>query len=65
MLPWTLCFRREPLAMLQDKVCVITGGSGSIGLATARLFVDQGAKVLLVDLSPEALDAAAAENLAR
>ena len=49
------------MAMLQDKVCVITGGSGSIGLATARLFVEQGAKVLLVDLLPEALDAAAAD----
>lgn len=49
------------MAMLQDKVCVITGGSGSIGLATARLFLEQGAKVLLVDLSQEALDAAAAD----
>lgn len=45
--------------MLQDKVCVITGGSGSIGLATARLFIEQGANVVLVDLSPEALDTAA------
>ena len=46
--------------MLQDKVCVITGGSGSIGLATARLFVEQGANVVLVDLSEESLAAAAA-----
>lgn len=46
--------------MLQDKVCVITGGSGSIGLATAQLFVEQGANVVLVDLSPEALAKAAA-----
>lgn len=46
--------------MLQDKICVITGGSGSIGLATAKVFVEQGAKVLLVDLSAEALAQAAA-----
>ena len=37
--------------MLQDKVCVITGGSGSIGLATAGQFVEEGAKVVLVALS--------------
>ena len=49
------------MAMLQDKVCVITGGSGSIGLATARLFIEQGAKVLLVDLSQAALDSAVAD----
>jgi NAD(P)-dependent dehydrogenase (short-subunit alcohol dehydrogenase family) len=46
--------------MLQDKVCVITGGSGSIGLATAHLFLNQGAKVLLVDLQEESLATAAA-----
>lgn len=46
--------------MLKDKVCVITGGSGSIGLATAQLFVEQGANVALVDLSPDALKDAAA-----
>lgn len=45
--------------MLKDKICVITGGSGSIGLATAKLFVAQGAKVVLVDLAEEALYAAA------
>lgn len=50
------------MVMLQDKTCVITGGSGSIGLATAKLFVEQGAKVALVDLSADAL-ALAAENL--
>ena len=38
------------MPLLQDKVCVITGGAGSLGLASARLFVAEGAKVMLVDL---------------
>lgn len=46
--------------LLQDKVCVITGGAGSIGLASARLFLQEGARVLLVDLHPAALEHAAA-----
>jgi NAD(P)-dependent dehydrogenase (short-subunit alcohol dehydrogenase family) len=35
---------------LQNRVCIITGGAGSVGLASARLFLDEGAKVMLVDL---------------
>ncbi len=40
---------------LEGKVCVITGGAGSIGLATARRFVAAGAKVMLADLSDDDL----------
>lgn len=47
------------MGMLDGKVCVITGGSGSIGLATAKAFLDEGANVLLVDLHQDALDSAA------
>jgi NAD(P)-dependent dehydrogenase (short-subunit alcohol dehydrogenase family) len=46
---------------LRDKTCIITGGSGSIGLATARLFLAEGARVMLVDIDRAALDRAVAE----
>ncbi len=45
---------------MQDKVCVITGGAGSIGAASAKLLVGEGAKVVLVDLDEAALKKAAA-----
>ncbi len=47
---------------LQGRVAVITGGSGGIGKAMARAFLDEGAKaVVLADLSADAVAAAAAE----
>ncbi len=46
---------------LADKVAVITGGTGGIGLAAARLFVAEGARVVLVDLDRARLDTAVAE----
>lgn len=45
---------------LAGKTCIITGGAGSIGLATARLFIEHGARVMLVDLDAESLRQAAA-----
>lgn len=49
------------MALLDDKVCIITGGAGSIGQATARLFLENGARVLIVDLKAEDLARASTE----
>ena len=47
---------------LQNRVAVITGGSGGIGQAMARAFLREGAKaVVLADLCEEAVHAAAAD----
>jgi len=44
---------------LQDRVCVVTGGSGGIGLAIAERFSACGAKVVLWDINGQAAQAAA------
>ncbi|GAA4760760.1 glucose 1-dehydrogenase [Nocardioides endophyticus] len=42
---------------LTDKVAVVTGGAMGIGLATAQLFADEGATVVVADLTKPDLDA--------
>jgi len=48
------------MGALTGKVCVITGGAGSLGSASARLFLAEGGKVMLVDRSAEDLGRVAA-----
>lgn len=45
---------------LDGKVAIVTGASTGIGSATARLFIDEGAKVLAADLKPAGDELAAA-----
>lgn len=49
------------MAVLTGKVAVVTGGSSGIGLAIARAFRDEGAKVFITGRREGALDAAVAE----
>jgi NAD(P)-dependent dehydrogenase (short-subunit alcohol dehydrogenase family) len=39
----------------QDRVAVITGGAGGIGMALARAFAARGARIVLADLDEEGL----------
>jgi len=48
-------------ARLAGKVAVVTGAGSGIGLATARRFAAEGAKLVCADIDPEAGGKAAAE----
>lgn len=49
------------MGKLSGKIAIITGGAAGIGLATARKFVREDARVVLVDREAAALDAAVRE----
>jgi 3-oxoacyl-[acyl-carrier protein] reductase len=47
---------------LRDRVCVVTGSTGGIGLATARLVAAEGAKVVVCGRDSERVEAARRES---
>jgi NAD(P)-dependent dehydrogenase (short-subunit alcohol dehydrogenase family) len=47
------------MGIMNGKVCIITGGAGSIGLASASLLLQEGARVMLVGRNEENLARAA------
>jgi 3-oxoacyl-[acyl-carrier protein] reductase len=49
------------MALLQDRVAVVTGAAQGIGLAIARRFVAEGARVVIADIDAGAADAAVAD----
>ncbi len=46
---------------LKDRVAIVTGAASGIGLASARRFLDEGARVAVVDIGAERVEAACRE----
>lgn len=51
--------REECVGELDGKVCVVTGAAGSIGLATVKAMLREGARVMMVDFNADGLRTAA------
>jgi len=46
---------------IEDRVAIVTGGASGMGRATAHLFADEGARVVVADLGEDRVDAVVAE----
>lgn len=49
---------------IAGKVAVVTGAGSGMGLATVRLFADEGARIAAIDVNADALEAAVSELIA-
>ena len=43
------------MGLVEGKTCIVTGGAGSIGFATVEALLNEGARVMLVDLDGDKL----------
>ena len=41
------------MSLLEDRVAIITGAASGMGAATAKLFAEEGAKVVIADLNQD------------
>ena len=48
-------------SFFQGKTALVTGAAGSLGMATTRMLLNTGLKVVMVDIAAEKLDALAKE----
>lgn len=49
------------MKVLENKVAVITGGNSGIGIATAKKFIEEGAKVIITGRNQKSLDEAVSQ----
>jgi NAD(P)-dependent dehydrogenase (short-subunit alcohol dehydrogenase family) len=52
---------KQKMGRYDNKTVVITGGTSGMGLATAKLFINEGARVIVTGRTPATIEAAQAE----